>query len=269
MNNMNLRRRFSMSSTTYCSNCGKQISVTARFCRFCGTPIRKQSRSTPEVQSSPTPPVRPPRPVKRPIPSPMETIEKIPDEIVDILYARKRKNQIDNELKKMLNEIDDLQKKVEIGLIDEAESSESINEVQAKISNLQEEKKSLQMKPLELEVSKESEKKWIQRLEKLEEKKRAQAVSNEVYASLRDEYTAEMTTIQQKAATEERKARRWLVDLQKEVRELETKIERLKVRGEIEGLSVEDIAKKSAEFSEKRIKQATAAEVLTDLLKNL
>lgn len=258
-----------MSNTTYCSNCGKQISITARFCRFCGTPIRKSRRTTPSQTVSSPPPTRPQTAPRRPVAPPTEVIEKIPDDIVDNLYARKRKSQIKSELKKLLDETDDLSKKVDIGLIEESESAEKIEVIQSKISTLQEEQKTLQTQPLDLEKFAESEKKWHQRLEKLEEKKRAQIVSNEVYSSLRDEYSSELATLQRKAASEERKAKRWLVDLQKEVRELETKIERLRVRGEIEGLSKEEISQKSADLTKLRVKKATAAEVLTEILGNL
>ena len=134
---------------------------------------------------------------------------------------------------------------------------------------LQDEQKNLQTQPLELETLVEDEKNWQKRLEKIEEKKRAQAVSNEVYSSLRDEYSSELAAIQQKVTVEERKARRWLVDLQKESRDLETKIERLRVRGEIEGLSKEQITEKTEELSIQQAKKSTASDVLARILSSL
>ncbi len=261
-----------MSNTTFCSNCGKPISLTARFCRFCGTPTKRQTNVNEEAKvtpSYPTPPVKHPRPMPKPIYPPMEAVEKIPEEIIDILYARRRKIQIDNELKKMLEEIDDIGRKLEVGLIDEKESSEKITQLQSKISNLQEEKKLLKTTSLELEGAKENETQWKKRLEKLEEKKRVQAVSNEVYTTLRDEYTAELTNTNNKLATEERKARRWLVDLQKELRDIETRIERIKVRREIENLNDEEIALKTEQLTKEKDKKALAAEVLTEILEKL
>lgn len=256
-------------SHTYCTNCGKEISVTARFCRFCGTPIRKPKRETAAPESFSPSRVEPPVPARKPTPPPPEVHEKIPDDIVEILYARKRKDQIKSELKKLLEEIDELAKKVEIGLIEEGESTEMMEKIQSNIVTLQEEQKTLQSQPLEFETLAEREKKWQKRLEKVEEKKRAQAVSDEVYSSLRDEYSSELATVQQKLAVEERKARRWLVDLQKETREMETKIERLRVRGEIEGLSQEDIQRKIEDLGNQREKKAIAAEVLTEILGSL
>jgi hypothetical protein len=258
-----------MSNSTYCSNCGKQISVTARFCRFCGTPIKRSQDATPRQMPSYTPSPTSTRPSRKPTVTASEVIEKIPDKIVEDLYARKRKFQIKSELKKLLEEIDELTKKVEIGLIDESESTELIEKIQAKISTLQEEQNTLQTEPLDLEKFTKDEKQWKKRLEKLEEKNRAQAVSREVYSSLRDEYSAEMATAQQKAAIEERKARRWLVDLQKEVRELESQIEQIKVRGEIEGLTKEDIDIKASSMSNERVRKAIAAEVITEILSSL
>ncbi len=253
-------------SHTYCTNCGKEISVTARFCRFCGSPI-KRSQSTAPIPKPPSPSLSaPPAPTRKTVSPPAEVIERIPDDIVDILYARKRKDQIKTELKDLLEEIDELTKKVEIGLIDEGESTEMIEKIQSKIVTLQEEQKTIQTQPLELETLVEDEKKWQKRLEKMEEKKRAQAVSNEVYSSLRDEYSSELASVQQKVAIEERKARRWLVDLQKEARDLETKIERIRVRGEIEGLSKEEIGQKTDELSANRVRKAIASEVLTQIL---
>ncbi|MFX0051721.1 MAG: zinc-ribbon domain-containing protein [Candidatus Hodarchaeota archaeon] len=258
-----------MSSTTYCSNCGKQISITARFCRFCGTPIKKSRIQTPSQVVTPPPPTRPPVTPRGPVAPPTEVIEKIPDSIIENLYARKRKGQIKLELKRLLDETDELSKKVEIGLIEESESKEKIDSIQSKILTLQEEQKTLQTQPLDLENFAESERKWQQRLEKLEEKNRAQIVSKDVYTSLRDEYSSELASIQRKAASEERKAKRWLVDLQKDVRNLEAKIEQLRVRGEIERLNSDDIKQKSADLSQQRVKKATAADVLTEILGNL
>ena len=255
-----------MSQTTYCTNCGKDISVTARFCRFCGTPVKKSRSAPTQSEAQPRSYTEPPTPARKPFTPPTEPIEKIPDEILNDLYARLRKDQIKRSLKDLLSEIDELTKKVEIGLIDESESTETIGKIQLKISSLQEEQKTLQTKPLDLETLSEEEKKWQKRLEKIEEKKRAQAVSKEVYSSLRDEYASELASVQQKLAIEERKARRWLVDLQKGSRELETRIERLKVRGEIEGAASGELEQKIKDLKLEQKKKATAAEVLTQLL---
>ena len=256
-------------SHTYCTNCGKEISVTARFCRFCGTSIKRSQSTTPSPRPSSPSLSAPPAPTRKTVSPPSEVTEKIPDDIVDLLYARKRKDQIKTELKKLLDEIDEQTKKVEIGLINEGESTQMIERIQSNIVTLQEEQKTLQTQPLELETLVESEKKWQKRLEKIEEKKRAQAVTNEVYSSLRDEYSSELAAIQQKVAIEERKARRWLVDLQKESRDLETKIERLRVRGEIEALSKEEITQKTEDMALQQKKKATASEVLTQILSSL
>jgi hypothetical protein len=202
-------------------------------------------------------------------PSQPEPIEKIPDAIVDALYARKRKTQIKGELKSLLKEVEELSKKVEIGLIDDTESEKNTSTIQNKISALQDEQKGLETQPLDLEVLSETEKKWNERLEKLNEKNRAGAVSQAVYNSLKDEYSAELATTQRKIAMEERKSKRWLVDLQKEVRELETKVESLKVRSEIEEQGNKELGKKVDELSRIRIKKATAAEVLTDILQDI
>jgi chromosome segregation ATPase len=203
-----------------------------------------------------------------PTAAPPVAVEKIPNEIVEILYARRRSDQIKKELKKMLEEISELSKKVEIGLIEAEDSNQQVNQLQARISTLQEEKAGLQLKSLELETSIENERKLQERLEKLEEKNRAQALSREVYSSLRDEYMTELTSVQQKAAIEIRKAKRWLVDLQKDVRVLDTQIEQKKVRGEIEGVGVSGVMSQIEKLKIQREKKALAAEVLTEILGN-
>ncbi len=256
-------------SHTYCTNCGKEISITARFCRFCGSALKKSRSAAPSPEPVSPPLSAPPAPIKEPVITPSEVSVKIPDDIVDLLYSRKRKGQIKADLKKLLDQIDELTKKVEIGLITEEESSGKIEEIQSNITTLQEEQKAHQTQPLELETLVEDEKLWHKRLEKIEEKKRAQAVSIDVYTSLRDEYSSELATVQQKVAVEERKARRWLVDLQKDSRELETKIEQIRVRGEIEGLSKDEITQKTEEMNVQRLKKSTASEVLTQILSSL
>ena len=256
-----------MSQTTYCTNCGKEITATARFCRFCGTPVRKsQSYSSPpdstlhrEVSSSPatfSPPIR-------------EEVETIPEAILNSLYARKRKKQIKSELKQLLNEIDELDKKVEIGLIDEEEKKRNIDSLQMKMVKLQDEQKTLEPQPLDLEVLIEEEKLWRKRLEKLEETNRSQSVTKEVYASLRDEYATELAKAQSKVSTEERKARRWLVSLQRDTRDLESEMERLRVKGEIEGRSSDDIQQELEKKTEEFNKKSIAAETLIEALKGV
>lgn len=258
-----------MSQTTYCTNCGKQISITARFCRFCGTPMRRtQSETSPppteirpqQIHSQPSQPSRPPQP---------EVIEKIPESIIDLLYARKRKIQIKTELKSLLKDVDELSKKVEIGLIADTESMQQSKRIQVKITSLQEEKSKLTVQPLDIEVFTEDEKKLYERLEKIEDKNRSGGVSRAVYDSLKDEYSTELATTQRKKATEERKVKRWLVDLQKEVRILETKIESLKVRSEIEGNLEEDNHQIISKLTQSRVKKATAAEKLTEILQEI
>ena len=255
-----------MSQNTYCTNCGKQISITARFCRFCGTTMRRtQSEPSPTPMERRPQPIRsqPSQPTRPPLP---EAIEKIPERIIDLLYARKRKIQIKSELKSLLKDVDELSKKVEIGLLNDTESTQQSEKIQTKISTLQEEKSKLTVQPLDIEIFTEDEKKSLERLERIEEKNRSGAVSRAVYDSLKDEYSTELATSQRKKATEERKVKRWLVDLQKEVRILETKIESLKVRSEIEGTIEEDNNKKISKLTQSRVKKATAAEVLTEIL---
>ncbi|UCG00397.1 MAG: zinc-ribbon domain-containing protein [Candidatus Heimdallarchaeota archaeon] len=256
-------------SHTYCTNCGKEISITARFCRFCGSPVKKSRSTAPSPEPVSPPLSAPPAPMREPVIAPSEVTEKIPNDIIELLYSRKRKDQIKAELKKLLDQIDELTKKVEIGLITEDESTQKIEEIQSNITTLQEEKKVLQTQPLALETLVEDEKLWHKRLEKIEEKKRAQVVSSDVYTSLRDEYSSELAVVQQKLAVEERKARRWLVDLQKDSRELEAKVEQIRVRGEIEGLSKEEITKKTEDLTLQRVKKSTASEVLTQILGSL
>ncbi|MHA2107086.1 MAG: zinc-ribbon domain-containing protein, partial [Candidatus Hodarchaeales archaeon] len=258
-----------MSQTTYCANCGKEISITARFCRFCGSPIRRG-----QVESPAPPVARRKESVQTPSPEPTrfvqdDAIEKIPSSVVDSLYARKRKKQINNEMKSLLKDIDELGKKLEIGLIDDTQSNNQTLKLQEKIDSLQKEKETLKPEPLEIEKFIESEKKWFARLEKIEEKNKAGSVSRAVYDSLKDEYSSELATTQRKRATEERKVRRWLVDLQKEVRILETKIESLKVRSDIEGQNQEETNQTLVKLSDQRVRKATAAEVLLEILETL
>ncbi len=255
-------------SQTYCANCGKQISRTARFCRFCGTPARKPESPTRSPSSS-TIEYASPEPARAPTPTVIEPAEKIPQDIIDTLYARKRKDEIKIELSELLNEVEELGKKVEIGLLTSDESKRMTEELQGKITIINEEKKALQAKPLELEILNEDEKKWLQRLEKIEEKKRAQAVSDEVYTSLRDEYASELASVQQKKAIEERKARRWFVDLQRETRELNIQLEKLKVKADVEKLSSEKLTQELKDTELELKKKTAAAEILSEVLRSL
>ncbi len=255
-------------SQTYCANCGKQISQTARFCRFCGTPARRSESTTP--RTSPTREFsHSPEPARAPTPVVVEPVEKIPQEIIDTLYARKRKDEIKDELTKLLDEVEELGKKVEIGLITEEESNQLSKDLQDKIIAIKKEQTALQPKPIDLELLIEDERKWKLRLEKIEEKRRAQAVSEEVFTSLRDEYSSELASVQQKKSIEERKARRWLVDLQRDTRELNIQVERLKVRADVERIDSEKLLQETKDLTLKMKKKSAAAEILSEILSTI
>ena len=59
----------------FCTNCGKEIIDTAKFCNFCGMPVKNMAASVPitPVQSAqPTQSVQPAQPIQ-PVPQPVQT----------------------------------------------------------------------------------------------------------------------------------------------------------------------------------------------------
>lgn len=50
----------------FCTNCGKEIIDTAKFCNFCGTPVKNMAASVPVTPINPVQPTEPVQPVSQP-----------------------------------------------------------------------------------------------------------------------------------------------------------------------------------------------------------
>ena len=250
----------------FCTNCGAKISGSAKFCRFCGkkskpsgkktepTPSRREIRS--EVQQSDSRP---------PIES-TEAFEEIPEDILNILYSRKRNTKIDSEMRKLLGEVEQIEKKLEVGLMESSESTSLIKDIKNNLTKLQEEKKSLTEGTIKIESLIEDKNKFQTVLEKLEDKKRLGEVSEEVYRTLHKDYSTNLNKAKRDLGIEERKCRRWIIQLRKDSKKLQKEAESIKVRAEIETTIDPEIKAKISELLKKSKKQDLAADVLGEIL---
>lgn len=250
----------------FCTNCGAKISGSAKFCRFCGkktklsgkktdpTPLRREIRSETQQANS-----RPPVEVTEPY-------EEIPEDILNILYSRKRNTKIDSEMRKLLSEVEQIEKKLEVGLMESSESTNLITGIKENLTKLQAEKKSLTEGKIKIESLIEDKNKFQTVLEKLEDKKRLGEVSEEVYRTLHKDYSTNLNNAKRDLGIEERKCRRWIVQLRKDTKKLQKEAESIKVRAEIETIIDPETTKQISELLKKSKKQDIAADVLGEIL---
>ncbi|MFX1512131.1 MAG: hypothetical protein ACFFCQ_06060, partial [Promethearchaeota archaeon] len=207
------------------------------------------------------------------IPSPEEKeeerikLEKELTQIVDILYARDRQNSIEKEMRELLEETDAVSKKLEIGLVEEEEASASISAIKEKMKSLKEEKNSLTDEKLPLETVLAEKKVWQERLSKLEEMKASGKASESVYQKIKAEYKEKAAPIEEKFEQEVAKAENFLVRLQKDVKEGNESIESLKIRQELNEISLEEYKEQKTTLITTVGKKKVAEKALQAILK--
>lgn len=275
-----------------CEQCGNPLAKGARFCGVCGRPVKKSIKK--EVQLEPTisqdvttkPKVEtePLIPKSREVPSlheipilseesiqpSTETIEKelatqefeIPDEMITILYARKRVPVLQKELNTQMEELDALSEKMNVGLLTKKEAMDQLKVLKKKIGELQAEKEQLDEAasvPLEIESLDEERKTLVEWETKLKELKKAGKTSDTVFQKVKREYEEKRNNIDSQLTEQVLRLKQWANLLKKRTQILSQAQETLRVKLQVEEISPEDTTKQMRE-TEKKLEKAKLAE---------
>ncbi len=255
-----------MSALEICPNCGAEITANAKFCRFCGFPIKRKTSNSSRVAVTRTQESSFPKTPQSSVTSQSEKtlqIERPPQEVLDLLYGRTRQQEISLEVKTALSELDKIKQKIEIGLIEQEEADEKIDAIKEKILQLKNEKAALKSGTLPVEEYVKKYQDLHEKLEKLENLYRSGQIQHQdIYLEKKKEYQEKISKILSDIRKERQKVEIWLTLLREDYDNIEKGIEKLKV-----SLNLDEITKE--EYEEKLKDYSAQKEKLQKVLKEL
>jgi len=284
-------REYTKQDPNKCTRCGNTLLDGTRFCGKCGqsvvhSPVKDELDVKPvnnvEHTKKPqldTAKVQPrvdsgiheiPILSKTDIPSVLDsstedpsTPIEIPEEMILILYGRKRAPEIKKELVEHKEELDALSEKMEVGLLTKKEAMEQLDIQKKKISGLQTEQAQLEdvaSVPIEIERLDEELEKIKQWEEKLENLKQVGEVSDAVYKKVQREYNEKRSIVEQNLNTQVLSLTQWADLLKKRSIRLAQELETQKVKLNVEDKSSDDGLKQMKETEKELTKMKIAEE---------
>ncbi|MFQ5820516.1 MAG: zinc ribbon domain-containing protein [Candidatus Heimdallarchaeota archaeon] len=292
--------RFRVKELLSCEQCGNPLVKGARFCGVCGRPVKKSIKkevtlkptisqdvpTKPKVETEPLIPKSREEPSLHEIPilseetfhPSTETIEKelaaqefeIPDEMITILYARKRVPVLQKELNTQKEELDALSEKMNVGLLTKKEAMGQLKILKKKIGELQAEKEQLDEAasvPLEIESLDDERKTLVEWETKLKELKKAGKTSDTVFQKVKREYEEKRNNIDSQLTEQVLRLKQWANLLMKRSQLLSQAQETLRVKLQVEEISSEDATEQMRETEKKLEKAKLAEEQAREILK--
>ncbi|MFX0113298.1 MAG: zinc-ribbon domain-containing protein [Candidatus Hodarchaeota archaeon] len=267
--------------TKICPNCGGEIPPVANFCRYCGhksgapSPSRSPSSSAQERSSLFTKPVRAPedtssleaeiRSGSEAIGTPEELRNEL-EEYIPILYARKRSNQVERDLRTTMDDLEAISTKLDLGLIDAEDAQKQIAETKDKIAMLKEERTNFPDGKLPIEEFLPAVAENQEKLQKIHEMKKTGRIErDQVYERLVAEYDSKIREFESKIITEKRKINVWINMLEQELESSEDEIASLDVRRELGEVDAEEFKSRKVLVEKGFEMKKVAIEVLRHL----
>ncbi|MEA2071431.1 MAG: zinc-ribbon domain-containing protein [Asgard group archaeon] len=249
-----------------CPVCGKPVLPTFKFCKSCGARLPKEmfkkkqeskdiySDSLPSDEKSESP-----------------EIEKIEPEIVQALAVKGRLLTIDKEMEEILEEIENLEERVKVGLIPKEDAKKRIKKLNQRFVEIRIDKKKLKKGTVSIPIFDiiKSKEQSEERLEKLEGLKKEKAISQKTYEKMKQEYKEAIAKASREITNEIVKMEHWKDQLKKELQQKREELERLFVRKSTGELSEEEYAEEKEELAEEIKNWEAAIEELKKTLRKL
>ncbi len=253
-----------------CPVCSKPVLPNFTFCKSCGARLskdlfqkRKTSQARKEMHSSSM--------------SPGSEVDESAEEIVldqEIVHALSIKGRlivIDQEMEEILEEIENLEERVKVGLIPKEDAKERVTELNRRFVEIRLDKKkiakgSAQIPIFELMKKKDDSEDHLLKLEGL---KKDKSISQKTYEKMKDEYKATISDSEKHITTEIIKMERWKDQLKKELGEKRELLETLFVRKSTGELSEKEYNEEKEELSEEIKNWEAAYEELKKTLRKL
>jgi len=252
-----------------CPVCGKPVLPNFKFCKSCGARIPKDMfdkkvKVQSEIHSTSTY-------------GGSETFEddssstQIDRDVIHSFAIKGRLIIIDQEMEEILEEIENLEERVKVGLIPKEDAKERVNELNKRFVEIKLEKKKHKKKGAKIPIFELMEQKDIakERLSKLKNLKSEGSITAKTYEKMEREYRSSIADADKKITQELISMQRWKGQLKKELAQKREKLETLFVRKSTGELSEAEYDEQREELTEDIKDWEAAFEELKKTLKKL
>ncbi len=251
-----------------CPICGKPVLQNFKFCKSCGARLpksmfKKKDKSSSDIYSSSF--------GTEVVESKSHEVEPMDPNVVHSLAIKGRLIIIDKEMEEILEEIENLEERVKVGLIPKEDAKDRVNELNKRFVSIKIEKKKLAKGGAPIPIFDLIEKKEIskERLTKLEGLKRDGTISSKTYDKMKREYKSTIADAERQIKQEYIKMENWKNQLKKELAQKRELLETLFVRKSTGELSENEYNEQREELSEEIKDWKAAFEELKKTLKKL
>ena len=250
-----------------CPVCGKPVLPNFKFCKSCGARLPKslfkEKKREEDIHSSSIS-------IKQEIESAQE-YEPIDPEIVHALAVKGHLIIIDKEMEEILEEIENLEERVKVGLVPKEDAKGRVTELNKRFVEIKLEKKKItkggsQIPIFDLMDKKDKAK---ERLSKLEGLKKEKSISQKTYEKMKQEYEVAIKDSDKQITQEFIKMEKWKDQLKKELAEKRELLETLFVRKSTGELSEDEYNEEKATLTDEIKDWEAAFEELSKTLKKL
>ncbi|NHJ87147.1 MAG: hypothetical protein FK734_16910 [Asgard group archaeon] len=251
-----------------CPICGKPVLPNFKFCKSCGARLPKdmfkqQELVVKDIHSASI--------SDQSFSSKTDDVEPIDPEIVFSLAIKGRLVIIDKEMEEILEEIENLEERVKVGLIPKEDAKDRVNELNKRFVEIKLEKKNLNKKGVPIPIFELLEKKDSskERLDKLEGLKKDKSISEKTYEKMKREYKTAISEAETQITQELVKMEIWKAQLKKDLDAKRELLETLFVRKSTGELSEDEYNREREDLTEEIKNWEAAHEELTKTLKKL
>jgi hypothetical protein len=191
----------------------------------------------------------------------------IPVDVIDVLAGRLEVDLIKNEMNEALEEIEKIEQRLDIGIIDASEAKEQINEKKQILDELKERKNNIPEEGLPYEEYQKKIREMKDKLLKLEEMKKEGKISREsVYEKLFKEYNTEYLGAQAQFDEETRRFTQWQKQLEEDVKNYHDHAELAVTRAQLGEISEEEAQKEKKQYETDAKRRDLARKSIQELL---
>jgi len=253
-----------------CPVCGKPVLPTFKFCKACGARLPKnmfKGKTEPEAELHAT------SFGSEAITATESTEEdySLSEDIVYALAVKGRLILIDKEMEEILEEIENLEERVKVGLVPKEDAKSRVDELNKRFVEIKLEKKQLKKKTTPIPIFELIDKKETakERLKKLKGLKSEKSISQKTYEKMEREYRKEIASAERAITDELIKMERWKDQLKKELAQKREMLETLFVRKSTGEITDKEYNKEREELTEEIKNWEAALEELQKTLKKL
>ncbi|OLS24732.1 MAG: hypothetical protein HeimC3_18410 [Candidatus Heimdallarchaeota archaeon LC_3] len=196
-----------------------------------------------------------------------EEFPAIPADVIDILAGRLEVDLIKSKMGEILGDIEKIEQKLDIGLIDPSEAKDQIHGNKTKLDELKDKKNNITLEEIPFETYKKQLLEMKDKLMKLEEMKKEGKISREsVYEKLFKEYNTEFLNNQEKFDEEKRRFAQWERQLAEDVKNYKDHAELAITRSQLGEISEEQAQKDKEQYEIESERRELTRKVISDLL---